>query len=399
MAKVLLKAAAAVFFLWVLYLYLDITLRGTPWDLETYYYAAQATQQGLNPYDTNDLAMLAQRPVGMPYVNPPGVLLLFTPFTYLSVTSLDGLGRAVTAVLLGVLGWIWASRFLPRVDRLLIAIALIFGFDSAAIWTLKVGNLSILEAALLWIAFAFYLARRQVLFATALVLASMFKMIPIVFLGLLFAVPQERRARFWIVGAAVAILTAVAVLPIWLGPAWAHGYFHHLPSIRTTGAGNPSALGLLDALLGTTPASLLAWALYALGIAVLSLGTIRTSWTRHDKRLLVLEAVYLYVLLSPRPMIYSYLLLIPSAIVFGDVLFRHMGGKIVTVAILIAPSIWKKFGINTHGVFWDNYPFLVALAIWLGHVWGPRRQETDPAAARSFTRRSPSKVGANPAFR
>jgi hypothetical protein len=401
-SKILLAAKIALVLgaLSVLTFYLQHSLRGRPWDVETYYYAAMAAQEGLDPYSVEDLVTLAHRPVGMPYFYPPAVLLLFAPLTQFPVWTVDWVWRAFTLVLLVVLLVLCLTRLLPRMDAVLLWIAVFLGFDAAAFWLLKTGNIAVVEAVLIWTALTFYLARRFVLFTLCIVLASVFKMTPIIFLVLLFVPLAKCRERLWLAGCGLAALCTIVLVPVWVGPVWARDYFHHLPSVRPTGFSNPSALGFFDAILATDTGTatnlnqqlnlaFILWAVYAIALAAVSFGPIRRSWERSDARTLVFECVYVFVLISPRPMIYSYLLLIPPAVAFGSVLFRKLGGVVFAVAFLVAPSIGRKYGVVDQSLFWDNFPFFTALGIWLGHVWLPSDHSPTTADRERAPRNAP----------
>jgi hypothetical protein len=374
-ARITVGVAAALAALWLLSEY----LRGriSPLDFETYYYAAKAAGQNLNPYDLKNLAALAGHKVTLPFVYPPITLLVFAPFTLLSVSVADWAWRCLLLVLLGLLAWIWRARFLPRTNVVLISIALAFGFF-AAIWGFKMGNVVILESVLLWAGFASYVDDRRSIFTGLVTLASVFKIIPIIFLTLLLVPSKERPAKPRLALYGLLALMAVVLLSMYLGPSWAREY--RPPSIRPTGVVNPSALGLFDTIFGPgsdEPAglgqqlnpALALWVIYATGIASLGYLALCRSWKKLDSLTLILESTYLYVLISPRPMIYSYIMVIPPMLAFGGPLFSQVGGSVAVLALLIAPAVGRRFGLVDQGMFWNYYPFLVTLVVWLMHAW------------------------------
>jgi hypothetical protein len=404
--RTVVRIAAALAAIWLLSEYLKPLVRYTPWDFETYYFAAKAAGQGVDPYDAENLVALARRPVGMPFVYPPVTLPIFAPFTLLEVSIADLIWRGLCFASLAVLVWIWITRFLPRLDPLLLSIALAFGLNTAALWGLRVGNVAILEAVLLWTALACYIDGRRVVFTVLVVLASIFKILPIVFLALLLVPSKTSPARPLFAASGLVALGALVLVPIWLGPPWALGYFQHLPSIRPIGLTNPSALGFFDTILGSgryEPAplgqqlnpALALWAAYAVAIAACSLAPMRRSWIKSDLRTLTLESVTVFVLLSPRPMIYSYVMLVAPVFAFGRPALKHVGGDVLVFLLLIAPVVGNLFGFRTRTLFWDNYPFFLALAIWLMHVL-PWRRALPHAAADADQR---VKAGGRPGAR
>jgi len=158
-----------------------------PWDTETYWLAASAAIAGLNPYDLGDLSRLAHRAVGMPFLYPPATIVLFAPLTLLSVLQAAELWAVAKVALLFGLFRIWQSRFLNKVSPILVLAVLVFGYNAAAVWDLKTGNIAALEALLLWAAFGAYVGGRRAEFAAWVVAASLFKLLPIAFLLLLLA--------------------------------------------------------------------------------------------------------------------------------------------------------------------------------------------------------------------
>ncbi len=370
-----LHAAALVAF-WVLFAYLFSLGTGYPWDFETYYYAAAAARHGLDPYHAENLVALAGRPVGMPFVYPPATLLLFAPFTWLPVHTADAVWLGVKTILLVFLLRLWLKRFLPRTDAILLSIVAAMGFNTAVLWDLKVGNVAVPEAFLLWTGFACYLQDRRTAFTVLVTLASVFKIVPIAFLALLLLPSKREPARPRLLLGGLVALAAIVLAPVLLGPAWSGGYFRHLPAERPTGIVNPCALGVIDTLLGTGgteprgPAFLpiLLWAAFGAALAGVSWRAVKRAWAARDPLTWVIISVFLFELVSPRPMIYGYLMLIPPVMSLAPPLLKRVGGPFATAAILIAPAVARRLGVITRSFAADNSPFFLALGIWLLYV-------------------------------
>src|SRR3990172_4084231 len=217
--SLLLSVASLLLFLWVAWLLVPTSAR-RPWDFETYYYASTAVQGGLDPYKASDLASLAGRPVGMPFIYPPVVLPLLLPLTNLPIDAAIVAWLGAKVLLLAILVQIWRVCFLAGMNPILLSAVAAFGFNAAAIWDLKTGNVAILEQLLLWSAFAFYKQDRRYPFACLVAAAALFKIMPIAFLGLLL-VPSQRRAGSWRLLVPVALVyAAVLLLPSAVGAAW-----------------------------------------------------------------------------------------------------------------------------------------------------------------------------------
>ena len=369
----LLEFAVLLFLLEVALSIVRLSL-ARPWDTETYWYAATALSRGLNPYDKGDLGLLAHRPVGMAFLYPPATLPLFAPLTLLPVLKAAEVWVVIKVVLLFVLVQIWRSRFLMRMNPLLLETAAVFGYNAATIWDLKTGNIAILEQILLWTGFAAFLNGRRREFAAWVVAASVFKLLPIAFL-LLLLVPSRTGARDWKLAlGAFGAWAAVVFLPALVGPAWARDYLHSVPAERPWGTASPSALGLIDMLLGEHKTPLVApslralslWFSYAVLLIGLSARTIARLWKRGKPAECVLVAVILYALLTPRMMAYSYLLVVVPSLALVSPILRRIGGTVAVTAILISQAVLAPaLGLDYSSPWLANLPFLLLLGIWL----------------------------------
>jgi glycosyl transferase family 87 len=367
-----------------------------PWDTETYWYAASAAIRGLNPYDSADLSRLAHRAVGMPFLYPPATIVLFVPLTLLPVLKAAELWVLAKVALLFGLFRIWQSRFLKHGNAVLLLAVLVFGFNAAAVWDLKTGNIATMEALLLWAGFAAYVEGRRAEFAAWVVAASLFKLLPIVFLLLLLAPSRKGPRDAKLALGALAAWAVVVFLPVLVGPGWARDYVHQLPAERPWGTASPSALGLIDMLLGEQAAPLLApswramslWAAYALALIAVSIPPLRRLWRRGDDAERVMAAVVLFVLLMPRTMAYSYLVALAPGLALGAPILRRLGGSFAVGGVLMAQALLAPvLRFDYRNPWLANAPFLLLLGLWIAfrvnesrrHLSAPPRSVLRPA--------------------
>jgi hypothetical protein len=366
-----------------------------PWDFETYWCASTAAVQGMNPYDSKVLERLAERPVGMPFLYPPVVLPLLMPLTSLPIEKAAQLWFVFKALLLVPLVLIWQRHVLPSWSVVGVAAVAVFGFNGACVWDLRAGNIAILEQSILWGGFAAYALERRRLFAVCVVAASLFKLVPVVFLALLLVPSRTSAPRWRLAIIAFALFLFLAFAPTAAGFPWARDFLRHLPAERPWGFVNPSALGIIDTLLGdhTTPltdppyTALALWAAYAAALVGLSTPALIGLWRRRDPKEWVLAGAMLYALLAPRMMVYSYLLVIvPVLGLIGPIASRIGGPKIVAVILCgqaVLMSMWSDRGIWT-----QNFSFLVLLASWLVYLYAspfralPGRGSSDASDSR-----------------
>lgn len=357
----------------LLALYLAVFLARTvsvQWDLRTYLAAARAASSGLDPYLPHSLASLTGRET-FPFVYPAVTLLLFSALT--AIPSAAAVWMGTKALLLAGLVIFWARRFVPHAGILAIALVAVFGWNGAALWDLRSGNVALLECALLWAAFACFVSGQRTAFAALTVIAACFKLLPAVFL-LLLLVPTERGASSPL--RLVASLGALAILvlgPMWLGPAarW-ESFLGHVPAAALVGDANPSAHALATALLdragigGPMTAWLPAviWVAYASCLLFFSAPLLRDAWRRKDPTHWAMLAVLLYALLSPRPMAYGYLLLVPVPFYFAPRPFHTRTGQLLLALALSAQGIAWAARYGSDDLLFVFAPFLLTLCLW-----------------------------------
>ncbi|HYR51060.1 MAG TPA: glycosyltransferase family 87 protein [Candidatus Dormibacteraeota bacterium] len=362
-----------------------------PWDTETYWYAAVAQSQGLNPYDKQDLSLLAHRDVGMGFLYPPITLPLFKTLTLWPVLEAAEIWAIAKVALLFVLVQLWRSRFTVRTNPFLLEMAAVFGYNAAALWDIKTGNIAILEQLLLWAGLAAFLGGHRRRFAAWVVAASLFKLTPIVFLALLLIPTQTGRRDWKLALGALGVWAALVFLPALVGPAWCRAYLHSLPAERPWGTASPSALGLIDMLLAehTKPLAapswraLAIWLSYAVLLLAFSAQHIKRLWKGQNPLECVSVAAILYALLAPRMMAYSYLLVVvPSLVLFSPILSR-LGGTIAMTGILTSQAVLAPVLRLDYADPWlANLPFLLLLGLWVAYIVGSWRLAPIPAVRR-----------------
>ena len=306
------------------------------WDFDTFYYAATALRRGLNPYDASVMTAMAGGIEQFPYLYPASTLWLFVPFTLLSLGAATlawfGLKLGLAAALMTT----WKRTFLRGATWLpLLAVAL-FGFNGALLMDLRSGNVSILEELLLWLALGHYIEGRRWHFALLIGVASVFKLLPILFLGLLLVPGKERSPRAGPALAGLALFGAVVLLPPMWSMHWVGGLAGSGSVQRPMGEINPCALGMLDTLFyrpesgqGAPALALGLWVAYCVAVLWVSRPALRRGWESREPLQWVVVATTLYTLLSPRMMVYSWILPVVPSLLLVYALFRSGRGRAV----------------------------------------------------------------------
>jgi hypothetical protein len=285
-----------------------------PWDFETYFYAATAYRVGLNPYSLDALSRVAHKSIELPFLYPPITLAVFIPLSLLPSGIAAATWLALKSLLLVFLLWVWRREFLPSSGSLALVAVTLLGFNLAVLWDLRIGNVALVETVLLWLAFLTYLRHRDVLTAYLVAMASVFKILPILLLGLLAMSRRPPRARLALIAFGLATLLALVAFPMDLSAEWVRALGRSSGDSRPVGEINPSALGLSDWLVSTlelpaTAAPSLALGLYLLYCAAVLVGSLGALLRAHASRSRVEQVVLvvlIWLVILPRVMVYSF---------------------------------------------------------------------------------------------
>jgi alpha-1,2-mannosyltransferase len=343
-----------------------------PWDFETYYYAASAWRAGQDPYLLESLAAIAGKSVSLPFLYPPIAILVFLPFTYVPIAAAGFLWLGLKMLLVPALLWIWRRDFLrPQAPDLLIAVALL-GFNLALLWDLRTGNAALLEETLLWIAFAAYVRGRRSAFVCLVAVASIFKLYPILFLGLALVPSGARKGSIRSVAAGLAIFAALLALPVRGQAQWMVALGGTLAGGRPIGDINPSALGLADWALatgGVPPghAAWLGWVIYAVYCVLLLYASgrgLHRARRSGSPREVVLAAILLWLLLAPRVMVYSYVMAVVPALAVVGARLKSLHARTAALGFVLLPGIVRLLPGRAPEPA-GALPFLFILWAWL----------------------------------
>ncbi len=283
------------------------------WDLRVYYHASEAFLCGSDPYDSSQWSEAADNSMELEYVYPPITLLLFAPLTILPYSVAVWVFIFLKAACLALLITTWIKWFVP--DKRFgpqFWFFIVFAFNRAVYIDFRVGNIAVFVQLLIWLALAFFLRKRFNLFTVVIVAASLFKVFPILFLGLLLFPGSKRSRRLLFSGIAVFALVNAGMCLFW--PGLFQGFLNNAGSISESGLTNPSSIALLkdwfSAFGITGDVYMLAYvsaALIVIGFTAVTM--IRSRFSGSTIRLITLYCLA-YALIMPQLRSYSYILLI-----------------------------------------------------------------------------------------
>jgi hypothetical protein len=348
------------------------------WDLRTYLAAGQVAHRGLDPYLSDHLHTVSGRGQ-FPFLYPPVTLLAFVPLSGLPLPLAKTLWMGMNvALLVGLIAW-W-SRWLGSGTVLLpIALAAVFGWNSSALSALRAGNVALIEAALIWAALVCYARDRRAAFASLIVAAACFKLKPAVLL-LLMLVPSARHGsspRTLLV--AFVALGALVAAPLVAGPA-SHWQSFFRSVSPADGLVNPSALSLAAVLaqacgVPQTRAALAGvagWSVIVAGLAAVGLPFLRAVFRARDPRGAAMAALFLYLIVDPRPMAYGFVLMTPAVLFFAPRPFAGTTGFLVLGLAVASQGLTTSMHHEMDNIVFTHASFLLAACFWLLTVHSAR---------------------------
>jgi hypothetical protein len=367
-------------------------------DFWTYYLAARAHSLGLDPYSLEVLNAIAERPRSStlfeyPFVYPPMAIYVFEPLIHLRFEDASILYLTVKAAMLVGLFAIWSALFLRRFDPVFLWFGLL-AFNSPAYIDMHAGNVSIIEQFLLWAGFAALLARRHAVFCALTAAAALFKLTPLVFLGLLFVPSLRPKRPFLLAGVTVGLFGLVAAASYLAIPSAATGLAQNLNKhFMLVGAMNPTLLSVWEftrqALENEAGLVLPAWLPYLLyavaACAVLALSLLAFRASAVDGRSAILFACVTYAVLMPRLPDYAYIIvLLPAYVAFSRTTIGASPLLLVLAFIQVANQHILGAKIF-YSIVIQYHPLLLALLAWwlLSRALGAERK--DDLATRSIT--------------
>ena len=348
------------------------------WDFRVFHTAWQAARAGFDPYALANIETMSGQSNGLRFFYPPITLHFFGLFGWLPYDSARIVWLGAEAAALALVVEMWRRHFLRGVSNWALAAVVPLGFSVAVLWDLQAGNVTIFENLLLWIGFAFVVRGRKALGAAGIVLGALFKICPIALLGLLFVLPP-RRDSVRAAGVAAVAFGLLSLVQFAWHPDWIATFGHNLETVRETGSCNPCLLAICDDY--CPKHAEVAWLLGAIVLLGVSLRTFgRLARTGTPLASLVFTLL-VYALVAPRFKSYSYMLLIPPALLVAHALPRVTGS--IAVALLCIPTDGHPLGLAPLPV--PYYPWFLALALWLMCVMNPTVLERigQPEGARA----------------
>lgn len=359
----------------VIIIHLFSTLFGKPeechWDYKVYYAASKVYTSGGNPYDREAVNEVIPTPGKLPFVYPPATLHLFKYFILLDYLPSAYVFVFLKCLLLAGLIVLWKKVFLKEKLDLLFGLFALLAFHGSIYRDFYTGNISIIEQAVIWTAFYFYLNRKTTLFTLFILLVASFKITPVIFLFLILFGDNQHKYMYF--GSALLLFIGIQFIYYISSPVFYANFLSNAVSIDERGIINPSTFAVVRdvvdfvaAFTGIGISSIISLGVFAAVVFVIILITyphLKSKIHKDDKVLVFLFCV-VYALIMPRFKDYSYILLIvPSYYLMKSVRSLYVPLFILLVLLPVPSAILPGYKVIAKFLGY-YYPIVAAYVVW-----------------------------------
>lgn len=344
------------------------------WDFRTHREAGKILAAGENPYDAEILFPRAR--TRFLYTYPPATLFFYRLFAvpdYQTAFHIFLIGKFL--LLIGLV-YFWQRNFLNENGGSLFYVFCLLAFNSTVFLDMIAGNINLVQQAMLWLGFSFYLRGRYTLFCLFTLIAASFKMTPIFFL-ILMLLPDDNNKYKYFFGAG-AVFLAYLLVQYLIVPDLFTGFIKNaLIVVGEKGGVAPSTNKLIAAFIegianmsGSAPPQALATGLFltaAAGVVLFSYkACMRLKQLAMSNRAIleVFMVSLVYGLIHPRFKDYGYiLLLVPSYYIIKNTRYTKIA-PFLFILFIMSNRLMLPIAAPLYDVIWTYYPLLVAYCVW-----------------------------------
>ena len=368
------------------------------WDFQTHREAGKIFGSGSNPYDAENLPPNVR--THFLYTYPPVTLYFYQLFSLTDYKTAAHIFLIVKCILLIGLVYFWKHAFLKEDADPFFYIFCLLVFNSAVFIDMIAGNINLVEQALLWLAFSFYIKKLLVPFCVSVLFAASFKMTPTFFIILVLLSDDKNKYRLF-VGSAGAFLAYLLIQYLIL-PDYFTGFIRNaLTVVGESGKVVPSTLkffGDMSKALGELTGVVMpnGFQLFIIGLATAGIiyltyrAAIQLKRSRVPSReiLEVYLICLLYALIHPRMKDYMYLLLIvPSYYIIKNTRYTRLAPFLFILFILSNQSLTLPIFSSVMSLVWSYYPLMIAYCVWgiyLYEIYKLANESEKPGASHRY---------------
>ena len=344
------------------------------WDFRSHRESGKILASGSNPYDADTLPPKIR--TTFLYTYPPVTLFFYRLLAIPKYKTAFHIFLIAKSILLVGLVYFWKREFFKQDGAILFYVFCLLAFNSAVFLDMIAGNINVVQQALLWLGFSFYIKGRYKLFCLFTLIAASFKMTPIFFL-ILMLLPEDKNKYKYFFGAGAVFLSYLLTQYL-IVPELFTGFIKNaLEVVGEPGGVVPSTNKLIAGIFeivskitGITAPSAFQSAIFIIIAAVIvfysykAIMRLKLAQVPNRAMLEVFVVCLVYALIHPRFKDYGYILLIvPSFYVIKNV--HHT--KITSfLFLLFIMSNWMMLFIvsSIYDIVWVFFPLMVVYCVW-----------------------------------
>lgn len=358
-----------------LLLHISANFEQYQWDFRTHRKAGEIFISGGDPYDADTL--FAKARTYLLYTYPPVSLLFYGLFALTEYKTAFFIFLYFKFVLLLALVYFWQREFLHRKTDVMFYAFCLLAFNSAVYRDFIAGNINLVEQAMLWLAFFFYLRHRLLLFCVFILIAASFKMLPAFFLVMLLISDNEKKYRYFF-GSCLSFLAYLLIQYIIVPDMFTEFVRNASQVVRERGEVAPSTYSLIRdvfrLLAGNfglnTPQPVQVFTVAVAAVAVIFFSAraffrLQRFEPEAKEKIALFLVCLVYGLIHPRFKDYAYmLLLVPTYFIIVNIRYAKAVPFILILCLITSPEFVLPGTVSLFQIFWKFYPLMVAYCIW-----------------------------------
>jgi hypothetical protein len=295
---------------------------GYQWDYKVYFYGVKTYETGLNPYDAETAAALGG-PKELAFRYSPLALIILQPVLLFSVEHGAKIFLILKAIcFFAMLFILFKYIFRAYDDRAVLLVGFSFLFGYVLSIDLKAGNITVFEVFLITVGMLSLLKERSEFFYTAILLASIFKILHMALLIIPLTLNIDRMKEFKKMGMAVLILLIPNVFFALFHPELYSSFFNN-SLMRNEPPSNFGSLVLINELIvphltGTVvwhrQVDLTIYFFWVAGNLLIAYLAVRHVEIRKNKFAMMCFFLVLYLVITPRLISYGFMLAVVPAV-------------------------------------------------------------------------------------
>jgi hypothetical protein len=358
------------------------------WDFRTHREAGQILASGSNPYDADILSPKAH--TKFLYTYPPATLFFFRLFAlpdYKTACHIFLIGKFI--LLIGLV-YFWQKEFLKEDHGPLFYVFCLLAFNSTVFLDMIAGNINLVQQAMLWLGFCFYIRGRYKLFCLFILIAASFKMTPVFFL-ILMLLPDDKNKYKYFFGSG-ALFLGYLLIQYLIVPDLFTGFIKNAPIVvGERGAVVPSTNKLIAGIFEmvskisgmTMPPAFQSAIFIIIAAAVVFFSyraclRLRQAPIENRAMMEVFVLCLVYALIHPRFKDYGYiLLLVPTYYMIKNIRYSKIT-PFLFILFIMSNRMMLPIASSIYDIVWAFFPLMVAYGVWGIYLYDIHSLEGEP---------------------